>query len=301
MAEKRLWDSLLRRWHATFIAVTRGPLISLLWAPRHGSSLPQRSHPPQPPPPFPPISYDTLCMCSLTAVYINQYIYQTAAAYCVCRFEWAKDTKGVSMLCKKGPSSSFPSLLCPCSLPLVFLHTFVPLSSLLANPLLVLQSHTDIKITQWDPTADTTLTATSRLHLLSVEDQWSGHFHIVLAASTSLLFRSWQPQCCCFLICGVWGVSIILLVFFISKMRGGGVCESCFSSFRHNKAHPMASCPPLSPSVSRTPPLPSPPPCPVCLCLCALCEPLSLLITITVHPPPTTPKLVNTTQSFCVL
>lgn len=34
-----------------------------------------------------PISYDTLCMCSLTAVYINQYIYQTAAAYCVCRFE----------------------------------------------------------------------------------------------------------------------------------------------------------------------------------------------------------------------
>lgn len=48
-----------------------------------------------------PVSYDTICMCSLTAVYINQYIYQTAAAYCVCRFEWAKDTKGVSMLCKK--------------------------------------------------------------------------------------------------------------------------------------------------------------------------------------------------------
>jgi len=39
------------------------------------------------PPPLLPISYDTLCMCSLTAVYINQYIYQTAAAYCVCRFE----------------------------------------------------------------------------------------------------------------------------------------------------------------------------------------------------------------------
>lgn len=157
------------------------------------------------PAPLSPISYDTLCMCSLTAVYINQYIYQTAAAYCVCRFEWAKDTNGVSMLCKKGPSSSFPSLLFPCSLPLVFLHTFVLLSSLLANPLLVLQSHTDIKITQWDPTADTTLTATSRLRLLSVEDQWSGHFQIVLTASTSLLFRSWQPQCCCFLICGVWG------------------------------------------------------------------------------------------------
>lgn len=70
-----------------------------------------------------PISYDTLCMCSLTAVYINQYIYQTAAAYCVCRFERAKDTKGVSMLCKKGPSSSFtPSLVLPSSLsPLVSL------------------------------------------------------------------------------------------------------------------------------------------------------------------------------------
>lgn len=57
------------------------------------------------------ISYDTLCMCSLTAVYINQYIYQTAAAYCVCRFDWTKDTRGASMLCQKGPFSSLPSLL----------------------------------------------------------------------------------------------------------------------------------------------------------------------------------------------
>lgn len=102
-----------------------------------------------------PISYDTLCMCSLTAVYINQYIYQTAAAYCVCRFERAKDTKGVSMLCKKGPSSSFtPSLVLPSSLsPFVSLSipSFLALPLLLflrTNPLLVLQSHTDIKITQ---------------------------------------------------------------------------------------------------------------------------------------------------------
>lgn len=39
------------------------------------------------PAPFLLTSYDTLCMFSLTAVYLNQYIYQTAAAYCVCRFE----------------------------------------------------------------------------------------------------------------------------------------------------------------------------------------------------------------------
>jgi len=82
------------------------------------------------PAPLSPISYDTLCMCSLTAVFINQYIYLTAAAYCVCRFEWAKDTKGVSMLCKKGPFRSSPSLFSPCSLPLVCLYTFVPLSLL---------------------------------------------------------------------------------------------------------------------------------------------------------------------------
>lgn len=45
-------------------------------------------------------------------------------------------------------------------------------------------------------------------------------------------------------------------------------------------------CPvPLSPHVSHI--YPSLPPFfPVCLCLCALCEPLSLLITIKVHPHP---------------
>lgn len=31
------------------------------------------------PAPLPPIPYDTLCMCSLTAVYIKQYIYQNGS------------------------------------------------------------------------------------------------------------------------------------------------------------------------------------------------------------------------------
>ena len=103
---------------------------------------------------------------------------------------------------------------------------------------------------------------------------------------------SQRPLCCCFFdICGVGGggVSMVLPVFiFLISKTGGWVCESCFSSFRPNKAHPMASCPsslPLCLSHPR-PPLPPSLPPPVCLCLCALCEPSSLLITITVHPPP---------------
>lgn len=60
------------------------------------------------------------------------------------------------------------------------------------------------------------------------------------------------------------------------------VCESYFSSFRRNKAHVMLSCPPVPLCLSHLPL----PPFPVCLCLCALCEPLSLLITIKVHPHP---------------
>lgn len=86
-------------------------------------------------------------MCSLTAVYINQYIYQTAAAYCVCRFEWAKDTKDVSMLRKKGhPAPVLP--VGPCHPFRSFsIPPFLPLSlpAPLAKPLLVLQSHTDIQ------------------------------------------------------------------------------------------------------------------------------------------------------------
>lgn len=151
------------------------------------------------------------CMCSLTAVYINQYIYQTAAAYCVCRFEWTKDTRGVSMLCKKGPFSSFPTLLSP---PRLSLYLRSSLFSRVPNPLLVLQSHTDIKITQWDPTADTTSTATSCLHLLSVEDQWSGHLPVVLTSSIFLLFCSQWPQCCCFLICGLGGFKYFICLFY---------------------------------------------------------------------------------------
>lgn len=202
------------------------------------------------------------------------------------------------MLGKKGPSSSFPLPvlpLRPLSRPSLYRHS--SLFSLLANPLLVLQSHTDTK--------DHTERSHRRHHFdchLSPPSpvcggpaEWSSpccshcvHFpSFPFSAATVLLFFNMWGR----------GVSMILLVFFISKV-GGGVCESCFSSFRPNKAHPMASCPPLFPPLSLTP-LPSPTSCPVCLRLCALCEPLFLLITITVHPP--SPKLVNTTQSFCVL
>uniref|UniRef100_A0A087YDJ7 Uncharacterized protein n=1 Tax=Poecilia formosa TaxID=48698 RepID=A0A087YDJ7_POEFO len=41
------------------------------------------------------------------------------------------------------------------------------------------------------------------------------------------------------------------------------------------------------------------PSCPICLCLCAQCEPLSLLITITVHP--LHPKLVIDSIFLCAL
>lgn len=66
-------------------------------------------------PPLLAISYDTLCMCSLTAVYINQYIYQTAAAYCVCRFERAKMQRECLRSAKKGHPAPFPR---PLPLPL---------------------------------------------------------------------------------------------------------------------------------------------------------------------------------------
>lgn len=158
------------------------------------------------------------------------------------------------MLSKKGPSSSFPSPLFPCTPSSLSLYLHSSLSSLLAKPLLVLQSHTEIKITPRDPTADTTSTATCHLRLLSVEDQQSGH----LTASIFLRFCSQRPQCCCFLICGVRGVSMILLVFFISKMgRGGGYVRAAFPHLGLTKHTPWRPVLPLSPSVSHTPPLPS--------------------------------------------
>lgn len=171
------------------------------------------------------ISYDTLCMCSLTAVYINQYIYQTAAAYCVCRFEWTKDTRGASMLSTKGPFSSLPNLLSPPRLSLYFHSSlFSVVSQPFASP--------PITHRYKDQTgADITSTATSCLRFMSVEDQWSGHLPDVLTTSIFLLFCSQWPQCC-FLICRLGGVSTsrggILVVFFISKTGRGEMWELLF-------------------------------------------------------------------------
>lgn len=63
----------------------------------HWPSSPADPLPSPPPCCLHPLWY-SLHVFSPTAVYINQYIYQTAAAYCVCRFERAKDTEGVSLL-----------------------------------------------------------------------------------------------------------------------------------------------------------------------------------------------------------
>lgn len=104
------------------------------------------------------------------------------------------------------------------------------------------------------------------------------HFpYFLFSAATVLLFFNMWGR----------GVLMILLVFFISKM-GGGVCESCFSSFRPNKAHPMASCPPSLP-LCLSHPSPPLPPAPF-VSVCVHCEPLFLLITITVHPPSPPPS-----------
>lgn len=186
------------------------------------------------------ISYDTLCMCSLTAVYINQYIYQTAAAYCVCRFEWTKDTRGVSMLCTKGPFSSFPNLLSPPRLSL-YLH-----SSLFS---LVSQPFASPPITH--RYKDQTVRSRRRhhfnchhlppFHVCGGPVEWpspcSHHIHfpsLLFSMATVLFFNMWVEG----------GVSTsrggILFVSFISK-TGRGKCESCFSSFRPNKAHPKTS------------------------------------------------------------
>lgn len=71
--------------------------------------------------------------------------------------------------------------------------------------------------------------------------------------------------------------------FFFLTWRGGGWYVR--ATFPHLGVTKHTSCcpVPLAPPLSLTPP---PPFFPVCLCLCALCEPLSLLITIKVHPHP---------------
>lgn len=164
------------------------------------------------------------------------------------------------MLCKK---KGHPAPSPPCSSPLhqhrLSVH-LCPLFHLLANPLLVLQSHTDIHVTQWDPITGTTSTATFRL--LSVEDHWSGHFPGILTASIFLLFCSLMSNVVC-LFFNMWGRGAILMIlvvlfFFISKL-GGEVCENDLSSFRRTEAHRTASRPPPLPLCISHPSPPFPP------------------------------------------
>lgn len=200
-------------------------------------------------------------MCSLTAVYINQYIYQTAAAYCVCRFEWAKDTKGVSMLCKKGPSSSFPFLVTPLVSPP---HLSLSLRSSLSCPpprqpfACPPITHTDIKITQWDPTADTPLRLPP---LASVSCLWrtSG---VVIPLSFSLRpfsFSSVLSTATVLLFFNMWGTGGFQWFYlsFLFLIREGGYVRAAFPHLGLRKHTPWRPVPPLSPLLSLTA-LPSP-------------------------------------------
>lgn len=84
------------------------------------------------------------------------------------------------------------------------------------------------------------------------------HFPSLLfsTATVLLFFNMWGR-----------GVSMVLLVFFFISKMGGGICESCFSSFRPNKAHPIASCPSSLPLCLSHPSPPHPPTLFVSVCV----------------------------------
>lgn len=162
------------------------------------------------------------------------------------------------MLCKK---KGHPAPSPPCSSPLhqhrLSVH-LCPLFHLLANPLLVLQSHTDIHVTQWDPITGTTSTATFRL--LSVEDHWSGHFPGILTASIFLLFCSLMSNVVC-LFFNMWGRGAILMIlvvlFFLFQSWEGRCVKMTYphlGALKHTARRPVHR---PSLSVSHTPPLPS--------------------------------------------
>lgn len=97
-------------------------------------------------------------------------------------------------------------------------------------------------------------------------------------------------QCCCFF--NMWGQEgfwwfICLFLFLIWERRCVRATFPHLSLTKHISWRPVL---PLAPFCLSQPSSPFPS-CPICLCLCAQCEPLSLLITITVHP--LYPKLVN--------
>lgn len=172
-------------------------------------------------PPFSPPPYDTLCMCSLTAVYINQYIYETAAAYCVCRFEWANDTKGVSMLCKKGPSSYFSSLFFPSSPTLCFWTPPFPFSFPPPRQTLCLSSnHTQVH------TWHSEIPSPALLRLppfASASCLWrtSGVVISLAFSPRPFSFFSVPRRPALFFNMGGRGVLMILIIFYFKDGRGG--------------------------------------------------------------------------------
>lgn len=133
---------------------------------------------------------------------------------------------------KKGHTT--PSSLPFLPPPSISIPLFLPLFLLLrpfARPLVTHRS-TDHKR---DPTADTNRAVPSR-PLLSP----GGRADVFLTPTVFLFLQ----QCCCFFYNMGWGFNGFTCFFYLYK--GRGVCESCFPSFRHNKAHPsMASPVPL--------------------------------------------------------
>lgn len=150
-------------------------------------------------------------MCSLTAVYLNQYIYQTAAAYCVCRFEWDEGTEGVFMFCKKRPfsfSSSLSHLLCILVLPSPFSPRLQPFS---CPPI----THRLKDHTMWSqhrpPLRLPPLASVS--YLLRIRRVVITPWRSRLSQFFSI-FSVFHNQCCCFSkYVGVGGIQMIFVFF----------------------------------------------------------------------------------------
>lgn len=133
---------------------------------------------------------------------------------------------------KKGPYHSFfPSFSPP---PPLSLYLCSSLSSFSCDPLLVLWSHTDLQITSEIPQLTPIEPSPLALSCLQEGERMSFSLRPFPFSSTVLFF---------FYNMG-WGFNGFTCFFYLYK--GRGVCESCFPSFRHNKAHPsMASPVPL--------------------------------------------------------
>lgn len=199
-------------------------------------------------------------MCSLTAVYINNISTKRQLHIVYVELnELRIQRECLYALQKRRATHSF-SLLIPSSLPLS-IHVLV----FLWTPGQPCTSHTQMERSQ---------------PFLTPSPVCGGPMERSSPPPTivSRHFRCWQPVLF-FNMGGVGGV--VVIVFFFLTGRGAGMWDT----FPHlGVSKHMSCCPvPLSPLCLSHPLSPF---FPVCLCLCALCESLSLLIPIKVHPHP---------------